>query len=69
VSDVVLQVPEVHCDNCKISLEAAVGALGGVGEVEVFVADATISVRYDDSTVELGTIRQAIQDQGYAVFG
>jgi copper chaperone len=69
VSDVVLQVPEVHCDNCKISLEAAVGALGGVSEVEVFVADATISVRYDDSTVELGTIRQAIQDEGYAVFG
>lgn len=69
MSDVVLQVPEVHCDNCKTSLEDAVGALDGVSTVEVVVSDATISVTYDDSDLELATIKHTIEEQGYAVFG
>lgn len=64
-----LQVPEVHCDHCKSSLEGAVSALPGVSSVEVLVADATIDVAYDDGAVELDTIKSAIEDQGYAVFG
>ena len=64
-----LQVPEVHCDHCKSSLEGAVGALPGVSSVEVLVADARIDVAYDDGAVELDTIKSAIEDHGYAVFG
>ena len=64
-----LLVPEVHCDHCKTSLEGAVGALAGVSNVEVVVADATIDVVFDDGAVELDTIKSAIEDQGYAVFG
>lgn len=63
-----LQVPEVHCDHCKTSLEGAVGALGGVSTVEVDVPSATIDVAYDD-TVSLDTIKTTIEEQGYAVFG
>jgi copper chaperone len=64
-----LQVPEVHCDHCKTSLEGAVGALGGVDMVEVSVPNATIDVTFDDDTVTLDTIKHAIEEQGYAVFG
>lgn len=64
-----LQVPEVHCDHCKISLEGAVGALSGVSTVEVDVPNATIEVDYDDDTVSLDTIKTTIEEQGYAVFG
>ncbi len=64
-----LQVPEVHCDHCKTSLEGAVGALEGVENVEVTISDATMDVKYDDSTVGLETIKQTIEEQGYAVFG
>ena len=64
-----LQVPEVHCDHCKSSLEGAVGALPGISRVEVLVADAAIDVVYDEGAVELDTIKSAIEDQGYAVFG
>lgn len=64
-----LQVPEVHCDHCKSSLEGAVAALPGVASVEVVVADATLNVAYDDGAVELDTIKSTIEDQGYAVFG
>lgn len=69
MTEIQLQVPEVHCDHCKMSLEGAVGALQGVEKVEVTVADATLDVAYDASAVELDTIKQTIEEQGYAVFG
>lgn len=64
-----LMVPEVHCDNCKTSLEGAVGALGGISTVEVDIPNATIDLDFDEATVTLDTIKTAIEEQGYAVFG
>ena len=69
MTQVQLQVPEVHCGHCKSSLEGAVGALGGVSTVEVTIADATIDVAFDENQVDLGAIKTAIEDQGYVVFG
>jgi len=66
---VVLQVPEVHCDNCKSSLEGAVAAMSGVESVEVSVPDATLDVSFDESMVDLEGIKGTIEEQGYAVFG
>lgn len=69
MTEIQLQVPEVHCDHCKTSLEGAVGALAGVENVQVTISDATMNVKFDDSAVELETIKQTIEEQGYAVFG
>jgi copper chaperone len=68
-TDTTLQVPEVHCDHCKTSLEGAVGDLAGVSRVEVSVPDATIDVSFDEGSVDLDDIKKAIEEQGYAVFG
>jgi len=68
-TDTTLQVPEVHCDHCKTSLEGAVGDLAGVSRVEVSVPDATIEVSFDESSVDLDAIKKTIEEQGYAVFG
>lgn len=69
MTQVKLQAPEIHCDHCKSSLEGAVGALPGVDKVEVSIAEATIAVDYNDSMVQLDGIKEAVEDQGYAVFG
>ncbi len=69
MNQVQLQVPEVHCDHCKSSLEGAVGAMTGVDTVTVSIPDATLDVAYDDVAVELDSIKQTIEAQGYAVFG
>jgi copper chaperone len=66
---VTLNVPEVHCDHCKTSLEGAVGALGGVESVTVSVPSASIDVSFDPEDVDLETIKLAIEEQGYAVAG
>lgn len=63
-----LQVPEVHCDHCKSSLEGAVGDLSGVASVEVSVPDATLDVSFDEDSVDLDTIKETIEGQGYLVF-
>jgi copper chaperone len=52
-----------------MSIEGAVAALDGVESVDVTIADATVRVSYDDSHLELGSIKKAIEEQGYAVFG
>ena len=69
MTQITLQVPEVHCGHCKTSLEGAVGALIGVQSVEVAVADATLDVSFNAEDVDLDTIKQTIEEQGYAVFG
>jgi copper chaperone len=61
-----LSVPEIHCDHCKMSIEGAVSALPGVAFATVDVAQATVSVAFDDpATIE--EIVGAIESQGYEV--
>lgn len=67
--EVTLQAPEIHCDHCKMSIEGAVAALDGVDSVEVAIADATVRVSFDDTRLQLASIKKAIEEQGYAVFG
>lgn len=64
-----LQVPEVHCDHCQTSLEGAVGALNGVSRVEVSIPETSLDVSYDETAVDLDTIKATIEEQGYVVFG
>ncbi len=64
-----LQVPEVHCDHCKSSIEGAVAQLEGVEKVEVSIPDTTVDISFDSDAVDLSVIKETIEDQGYAVFG
>lgn len=68
-TNMTLQVPEVHCDHCKTSLEGAVGSLEGVSRVEVSVPEASLGVSFDEDAVDLDTIKKTIEEQGYIVFG
>ncbi len=68
MSQISLQVPEVHCDHCKTSIEGAVSKVPGVEKVDVTIADATVTIDHDD-TASIASIKQAIEEQGYAVFG
>lgn len=69
MTQVSLQVPEVHCDHCKTSIEGAVSQLPGIETVDVAISDASVSVEYDEDTIDLDRIRSTIEEQGYAVFG
>jgi copper chaperone CopZ len=45
-----------------------VSKVPGVEKVDVTIADATVTIDHDD-TASIASIKQAIEEQGYAVFG
>jgi copper chaperone len=66
---VVLNVPTVSCNHCKMAIENAVGALGGVAQVDVDVAEKTVTIDFDAASVSLESIEETVADEGYEVAG
>ena len=62
-----LSVPAIHCDNCKNSIEGAVGGLAGVSTASVSVEEKTVTVAFDEGTVGLDAIKETIEEQGFDV--
>jgi copper chaperone len=62
-----ISVPEIHCDHCKTSTEGAVGAIESVERATVDIPARTVTVTYDDASVERGDLVEAIEQQGYEV--
>jgi copper chaperone len=60
-------VPEIHCDHCKASIEGALASIGGVECASVDIAARTVTVTYDDASVNHGDLVEAIEQQGYEV--
>ena len=62
-----ISVPEIHCDHCKSSIEGALASIGGVEGAKVDIAARTVTVTYDDASVNHGDLVEAIEQQGYEV--
>jgi copper chaperone len=60
-------VPEIHCDHCKTSIEGALASVGGVERASVDIAARTVTVRYDEASVDRRALVEAIEEQGYEV--
>jgi copper chaperone len=52
-----------------MAIEQAVGAMDGVGEVTVDVAEKTVTVDFDADTVSLEKIEETVAGEGYDVAG
>ena len=62
-----LSVPDISCGHCKSSIEGALHELGGVTNAEVHIEPKTVDVTWNDETVQLEAIIDAIEGQGYDV--
>ncbi len=60
-----LAVKGMTCNHCKMRVETAAKSLAGVGNAEVSLSDATLTVDYDDGKLSLEDIKTAIIDTGY----
>ncbi|MCX7710816.1 MAG: copper chaperone CopZ [Clostridia bacterium] len=63
----ILTVEGMSCSHCENAIKKAVGELNGVDSVKVDLNSKKVSVEYDAERVELKTIRDTIEDQGYDV--
>ena len=64
-----LSVPDISCDHCQRTIEAALGAPPRRAGADVDVAARTVQVSYDESTVTPATIRATLSEEGYEVAG
>jgi copper chaperone len=62
-------VPEVHCGQCKSSLDGALGPAGGVEKAEVDISARTVTVSYDADEIGIPALIDIIEGQGYDVDG
>ena len=59
-------VPDITCDNCKTAINSALGAVPGVGHVDVDLAAKTVTV---EGPAPEDAVRSAIDDAGFEVTG
>jgi copper chaperone len=67
MTDQILSVPDVSCDHCKMTIEAALGRMSGVGAAKVDIPAKTVSLSFDESAVSLDEIVDALSGVGYEV--
>ncbi len=67
MTQITLNVPDISCNHCKMSIEGAVNQLDGIDSAEVNIEGRTVAVSYDDAALKLDAIVKAIEEQGYEV--
>jgi copper chaperone len=67
MKQVVLTAPKMSCGHCKMSVEGAAAGLAGVDAVSADPETKKIELTYDDNSVTLDEIKQAIEAAGYPV--
>lgn len=66
---ITLRVTGMSCMGCVNSVKNLLGAVSGVGRVEVDLAAGRVDVEYDPAQANPDTLKSAIQDGGYQVVG
>lgn len=67
MSTITLDVKGMSCNHCVNSVEGALGKLAGVSSAKVDLAANQVTVSYDEGTVSVDQLKEAIEDQGYDV--
>ncbi len=64
---VTIYVDGMTCPACESRISKSLLALGGVADARAQVRGGRVEVEYDESLIDLGTIKSAIERVGYAV--
>jgi len=67
MSQVLLNLPNISCGHCVLTIKRALGPLEGVRAVEVDIANRQVSVDFDAAAVDLDRIEQVLADEDYPV--
>ena len=61
----VIMVEGMSCSHCVQAVTKAVGALPGIGGVDVELKTGAVTVEHDPGITDVTKIKAAIEDQGY----
>ena len=62
-----LSIEGMHCASCVSAVEKSLSHLPGVDQASVNLATESAVVEFDPEKVDLGAMRKAVEDAGYAV--
>jgi len=63
----ILDVTGMSCSHCEHSVKTSVGSLTGVSDVKVELKTGKVTVEFDPAKVDIKTIQDTIEEQGYEV--
>ncbi|MBX5450164.1 heavy-metal-associated domain-containing protein [Thermogemmatispora sp.] len=66
-TSVTLVSPDISCEHCQRAIESALGALPGVAQVSVDIANKSIQLFYDPAQVSLEQIEKQLDEIGYSI--
>lgn len=67
VMEETLNVQGMTCGHCKMSVEGALKKIDGVSAAEVNLDAGNVKVTFDESKINVETMKEAVEDQGYDV--
>lgn len=67
MAGITLTVGGMSCSHCEQSVRTSVGTLTGVNKVGVELKTGQVTIDYDPDKVDIKTIQDTIEDQGYEV--
>ena len=67
MAQITLNVPDISCNHCKMSIEGAVNELSGIESAIVDIEGRNVAIAYDDASQDRTAIVAAIEEQGYEV--
>lgn len=66
-ASIVFEVEGMSCNHCVSSIKNAVSELDGIERVDVDLNSKRVTVEYSVELIDIQTIRETIEDQGYEV--
>ncbi|HZQ98208.1 MAG TPA: heavy-metal-associated domain-containing protein [Chloroflexota bacterium] len=63
----VLTVPDISCEHCERAIKGALEPLPGVQVVHVDIPGKKVRVQYDETRVDVETIKAAVEEEEYPV--
>jgi copper chaperone CopZ len=62
---VVFEVKDMHCVNCAMTLQSLEDDLPGIDQVDASFRNQKMTVKFDESTVDIDQIVEAVKKLGY----
>lgn len=69
MSKVILEVPDISCGHCEMTVRETLEGKPGVNSVQVNVPAKEVYLDYDESRINLGQVGELLDEEGYPVAG
>jgi copper chaperone len=67
MAQTILNVPDISCEHCQMTITRALTPVEGVRSVDVDIPNKHVTVDHDETTVGVDRLKQILADEEYPV--